>query len=47
MAGTVLQRVLGDEVIEVRRQGPGDFRGAPGAGAIDLEPIPIGQLVDT
>ena len=42
MRGAVLQRVLGDEVIEVRSQGPGDFRGATGAGAIDQALHPLG-----
>jgi len=47
MAGTVLKRVLVDEAIEVRRHRPGDFRGAPGTGAIDqtLDPL-VGKAID-
>jgi hypothetical protein len=42
MIGTVLQRVLGDEAIEVCRHCSGDFRGATGAGAIDQALHPLG-----
>jgi len=38
MAGTMLQRVVGDEAIEVGRQGAGHGGGATGTGAI-LEPL--------
>src|SRR5262245_27172881 len=42
MAGTVLQRVLVDEAIEVCRYCPSDFRGATGAGAVDQALNPLG-----